>query len=316
MSGKRQFEKNFRGASVEGRDIQLQYDQLVHRMMDRYFNLFCSGHTIEGDCVTDELRRYIYLRFWYDGTICFFNIDEKLLGACKYAVSKYDMYNQPASILPTYINFDNQEIPLVPHGEQVVNRDVVVGWYQRNRCPVYEIVNSYCRQLADIEMTINTNVQLHKMPFVFNATEQGTATRVKQMLQGILNNQVSVGIATGDLEELTTLATNTPYIIDKLYTYKCDLENELKTYLGLNNSGVYQKQAHTLEAEVESSQQDVNDQQDNVDDELEELSKRVEKTLGKRITFRRREIQDDMQVEHMDRDKANGKEYRDDTDNH
>lgn len=308
---KRQFERRFAGASAFGNDNMIQYDNLVHRIEDKYFNLYCSSHEIIGDCVTDELRRYIYLRFWFDGTICFFNIpNTELLGACKYAVSKYDMYMQPASILPTYINADNKEIPLVPRKEQVVNKDVVLGYYQRNRCSVYELVHSYSVQLADIEMTINTNLQLHKMPFMITANDSQKKIQLTQTLQEILNNKVVVGVAEGELNEIQSISTAAPYIIDKLQTYKVDLENELKTYLGLNNNGQYQKASHTLEAEVESSQQDVNDMQDNVDDELAELSKRIKKTLGKDVTFKRREIPEDSQVEHMDREKMNGEAYQ------
>lgn len=310
---KRQFERRFAGASTFGNDNMIQYDNLVHRIEDKYFNLYCSSHEIIGDCVTDELKRYIYLRFWFDGTICFFNIpNTELLGVCKYAVSKYDMYMQPASILPTFINADNKEIPLVPRKEQVVNKDVVLGYYQRNRRSVYELVHSYSIQLADIEMTINTNLQLHKMPFMITANDSQKKIQLIQTLQEILNNKVVVGVAEGELNEIQSISTAAPYIIDKLQTYKVDLENELKTCLGLNNNGQYQKASHTLEAEVESSQQDVNDMQDNVDDELTELSKRIKKTLGKDVTFKRREIPQDNEVEHMGREKANGEAYKND----
>lgn len=313
MPNAKQFYGKFKGASIDKQDTSFQQLEIERRLEDKYFNLFCSSHKIEGNCVTDELRAYIYRRFWLDGTICFFNIkNTELLGACKYAVDQYDMYNEIATILPTYINGSNQIIPLVPHGKQVVNKDVVIGYYQRNRLPVIKIVRSYCEQLADIEMVINTNLQLHKLPFIFEATEPDSVNRLTKTIQKIVNNELVIGVAQGDASQINAVSSNTPYIIDKLYTYKCDLENELKTYLGLNNSGVYQKASHTLEAEVESSQQDVNDMLDNVDDELEELSKRVKKTLGKDIRFIARTIPDDAGVEHMDKDKKNGEAYQDD----
>ena len=172
------------------------------------------------------------------------------------------------------------------------------------------IVDSYVNQLADIEMCINTNLQTHKLPYLFNSTNPDVAARLQTLIQRILNNEVSVGIANGDLNDIQVLSTNTPYIIDKLYTYKCDLENELKTYLGLNNNGVYQKASHTLEAELESSQEDVNDMLDNIDDELNEFSKRIKATLGKDITFKRRAMPDEEEVPHMPREMQNGSAYK------
>lgn len=314
MANKRQFKRAFRGASTDSYDTQAQYNEIVSRMENKYYNLFCSSHEISGDAVSDELKRYMYRRFWQDGTICLFNIPHTdLVGGCQYAVSAYDMYNEPASVDPVYINPTTAAvIPLVPRGTQVVNKDVVLGWYQRNHKPMYEIVHSYCVQLADIEMVINTHLQAHKLPYLFNSTNQDTGRRLQNLIQRILNNEVAIGISTADLNDIQVFSTNTPYIIDKLYTYKCDLENELKTYLGLNNSGVYMKQSHTLEAEIESSHADVNDMLDNIDDELNEFAARAEKTLGKRITFTRRQMPDESEmVPHMPREMANGEAYKD-----
>lgn len=315
MANKRKFLRQFRGASTQHEDIENQFNTIVARLEQKYYNLFCSSHLIEGN-ITDELKRYIYKRFWTDGTVCLFNIKHTdLLGGCQYAVADYDMYSEPAAVNPIYINpTSKMVIPLVPRSKQVVNKDVVLGWYQRNHQPVYDMVHSYCVQLADIEMVINTNLNAHKLPYLFNSSNPDVAARLTALLQKVLNNEVVIGVAASDLNDIQILTSNTPYIIDKLYTYKCNLENELKTAMGLNNSGVFQKASHTLQAEIDSSHQDVNDFQDNFDDELSEFSKRVKDVLGRTITFKCREglAEDPNQVKHMDREEANGEAYRDD----
>lgn len=128
MAGKRQFKNNFKGASTNHIDVEKQYQEIVDRLENKYYNLFCSSHEIKGD-ISDELRRYMYRRFWIDGTICLFSIKHTdLLGGCQYAVSGYDMYNEPATVDPVYINPTTRVIiPLVPRGTQVVNKDVVLG---------------------------------------------------------------------------------------------------------------------------------------------------------------------------------------------
>jgi hypothetical protein len=297
---KKQFYSAFKGASVLPNENTEQYLQLVRNIEQQYFNLFCAAHLIKGDGITDELKRYMYKRFWLDGTICLFNINHTdLLGACQYAASAYDMYSEPAEVQPVYINpTTQQEIPLVPHKTLVVNKDCVIGWYQRNHMPMHQIVHKYAERIADIEMTINTNIQLHKIPFMFNSTDGQAAKRLKDALQSILNNQTVVGIAQADLEQISVLNMSPAYIVDKLQAYKVDLENELKTYLGLQNTGAYQK-GHILESEVESSRANTKQMQANFDDELQEFSKRVKDVLGKTITFECRQVESDI-VEHKD----------------
>ncbi len=313
--GIRQFKKKFKGASITSEDIMLQENEIIGRLVNKYYNLFCSSHIIEGEGVkdNDSLKRYIYRRFWKDGTICFFKIGNTgKLGACQYAPYEYNMYNDAEKVDCVYLTPSKQVIPLVPQGHMTVNKDVVLGWYQRNHKSVYKTVRSYCEQLADIEMAINTNLQVNKIPYMYNSKDKQTAESLKNVIQSIMNNETAIPVVEGETEDISVSNSSAPFIIDKLYTYKCDLENELKTYLGLNNSGTYQKASHTLEAEVESTQQDVNDMQDNVDDELNELSKRVKTTLGLDITFKRREIPNDQQVDHMDKDKMNGEAYQND----
>lgn len=42
--------------------------------------------------------------------------------------------------------------------------------------------------------------------------------------------------SVADFDNIKTLVNNNPYILDKLYSFKLERENELKTYLGIDNS--------------------------------------------------------------------------------
>lgn len=201
------------------------------------------------------------------------------------------MYQEPAKIQPIYVNPTSKvEIPLVPKHELVVNKDCVISYYQRNKKAVYYVVRDYAEQMADVMVCINMNLQLHKIPFVITAADQDTVKRIKHTLAMALSGGVAVTSAEGDLtKQLTVLNTQVPYLIDKLYTFYNNLENELKTYLGLSNTGTYNKQSHTLDSEVEASNTFTESMADNVDDCLTETSKQVKDVLGKTITFTKRE---------------------------
>lgn len=201
------------------------------------------------------------------------------------------MYHEAARVQPIYIDPTTKtEIPLVPKHELVVNKDCVISYYQRNKKAVYYVVRDYAEQMADVMVCINMNLQLHKIPFVITAADKDTVSRIKHTLAMALNGGIAVTSAEGDLtKQLTVLSTQVPYLIDKLYTFYNNLENELKTYLGLSNTGTYNKQSHTLDSEVEASQTFTDSMADNVDDCLTETSKQVNKVLGKTITFTKRE---------------------------
>lgn len=201
------------------------------------------------------------------------------------------MYHEPAKVQPIYIDPTTKtEIPLVPKHELVVNKDCVISYYQRNKKAVYYVVKDYADQMADVMVCINMNLQLHKIPFVITASDKDTVKRIKHTLSMALQGGVAVTSAEGDLtKQLTILNTQVPYLIDKLYTFYNNLENELKTYLGLSNTGTYNKQSHTLVSEVEASQSFTDSMADNVEDCLKETSQQIKEVLGKTISFIKRD---------------------------
>lgn len=296
---------------LDGANITEFANAISQRIVDKFYNLYCSSREIKSDSLTVEAKRYLYWRYWCDGRVCYFNIpNTNLLGLCQYAETAHDMYHETAKVQPIYVDPTSKTtIPLVPQHELVVNKDCVISYYQRNKKAVYYVVKDYADQMADVMVCLNMNLQLHKIPFVITAADEDTVKRVKHTLAMALGGGIAVTSAEGDINSLTSLNTATPYIIDKLYTFYCDLENELKTYLGLSNSGTYQKASHTLEAEMQSSLDFTAGMADNVTDCLEETSKQIKEVLGKTVTFTKREVSQD-QVDHMDREKANGEAYK------
>ena len=73
---------------------------------------------------------------------------------------------------------------------------------------------------------------------------------MEDIVERILNNELVVYSAVGDINKLQTLATTAPYLIDKLKSYQVSLENELLTILGIDNSGTQAKKAQMLVDEV------------------------------------------------------------------
>ena len=73
--------------------------------------------------------------------------------------------------------------------------------------------------------------------------------------------------------------------IDKLYTQKTNLENELNTFLGIDNIGNVEKKERLIKDEANSNNDIINDYSDSIGSNLEEGFKSVEKVLGYKVTI-------------------------------
>lgn len=293
MPNKRQFQRalgldsstdGFNVSELQGRAAIINY------YLNKYFNLYMSSYEVTGNCLTKQSRYYLLKKLYFNGTIAAWRIPHTdLIGFAPYSVQSWDMYDSPATI--SLINERNVSNLVIPDKPLIVDRDAVIGWYQRNHQPLYRVVRQYAEQLADVQMVINTNLQLHKMPWVVITDDEETAKRIKDCVRRIVNNDLAVYLNAADKNALSSLNTVTPYIIDKLYQYKVELENELKTYLGLDNSGNFEKKERMLVDEVNSQRATIDDSADNFTDELDELSDSIKQILQLDVRFKARQKQ-------------------------
>lgn len=206
--------------------------QLKTLLDNKYFNLWMSKYDSDLD---PEVYHYLFKEFYNVGTIGAFRVkhtDE--LGVAPYCTQTYNMYDYPETI--QFVNIRNS--PIVPKRTKIVNKDengAVIGWCQSNHKSIKFIVDRYIDRLLEVEMVINTNLQIHKMPFIVGINPEDKK-RAEDIIDRILNNEVCVFVDLNDLAMVKTLATNNQYIIDKLTEYKQTIECELLTYLGLDNS--------------------------------------------------------------------------------
>ena len=198
-------------------------------LTNKYFNYFMDSYIINGPA--PEANDYIMKQFWAVGTVASFPIkhtDE--IGFAPYATQKYNMYDFPEVV--QIIN--KKQLPFFPVGNQVVKKDVVIGWIQSNHKSINDIVNYYIDRLVTVEMVINTNLQVSKLPWLIGVTPTDIQ-KAQDIVDRILNDEPVIFADVDDLNMIKSVVTNTPYIIDKLYMYKTSIENELLTCLGLDN---------------------------------------------------------------------------------
>lgn len=254
-------------------DPTADFNKTVNMYRNKYYNLYRANYKWTG--LNYRQEDYIMKKFYGQGTVAAFKIkglDE--LGFCPWTMASWDMYD-----LPETVNLINERgVPFIPSTIQTVDKDVCLGYIQRNKKPLSMLVDWYIERIAQVEMVINTNLNLHKMPFLIPVDED--KTKIEDAIKRILNNELVLFVDGVDPSLFKAVATEAPYIIDKLHEYKVGLENELKTYLGVDNQGAVEKREQLQLDEVNAGNDEINDYANNFLDCLNEFCDQIKETLG------------------------------------
>lgn len=184
------------------------------------------------------------------------------------------MYDMPEQIT---LNNPNGS-PLVPYTVQVVDEDVVLGWIQSNHHSIRTMVDWYIDRIAQVELVINTNLMLQKMPYVIPVDPE-TKDKVNDLVDRILNDELIITVENVDVALLKALSTQAPYIIDKLRNYQKDIESDLKTFLGINNPGENKIEQLQM-SETNANNAEIGQHAKDFENNLKAFCERVKETLG------------------------------------
>jgi len=249
-----------------------KFDSAVHNLRNKYYNLYRSQFQWTG--LNYRQEDYIMKEFWAKGTVAAFKIMDGEIGFAPWTMQSWDMYALPETV----ILINQMGSPLVPNTTQIVDKDVVLGYIQSNKKPLKEIVDWYIDRIAQVEMVISTNLELHKMPFII-PIEEAKKTKARDLINRLLNNEIVIFMDEEDPQLFKAVQTEAPYIIDRLNDYKKTLEGELKTVLTINNPGEYKVEQLQL-SEVNANNEEINDTQNDYISHLQSFCERIGETLG------------------------------------
>ena len=140
-------------------------------------------------------------------------------------------------------------------------------------------VMEYARRIANIERTIDTNVNGQKTPVLITCKDNQKLTLKNVILQAMGNEPVIYGYKNLDSDSLNVLKLDVPYIADKLNSLKKEYYNECLTYLGISNVNE-QKKERLLTDEVERNQGGINAQKFTRLDSRKEACEQINKMFG------------------------------------
>ena len=273
----------------------------------KYYNLFQGAYRIKdkstGEYIDENIQEFILRRFWSMGKIASFivggtkktetdiELEEMRMEKSKelnvndypdgmpaftdFAPRTYNIYDWP--IVVNLIQ--SRGAKFIPNTPQNVNQDCVIGYCQKNKLPVRTIVEFYVARITDVEMTIRQQLNAHKVPYLI-AVSPENEEKMKALFEKIQNDDDVLYLSANEVEALKVLATGTNFIIDKLYAQKQAYENELLTYLGIDNLGQLQKKEHFVVDEVNSNNELIKDSSDCFVVCVNDFFKRCEDYLG------------------------------------
>lgn len=110
--------------------------------------------------------------------------------------------------------------------------------------------------MMEVERCIRANINHQKFPWFIETTPNNKVTMQKLFEQVDNLEPVIFGNKDLNIENSNAILTTTPYVADKLNQYKYELEREILTFFGLNNS--FEKKERLLVDEVNSNNDYIN----------------------------------------------------------
>ena len=269
------------------KEVLTSFAQTKNFIVNKYYNLFMNAYEIEG--VDYEQKDFILKKFWSEGHIATFKLEgtegatdhpQGLLVFTDFAPTQYNIYDAP--IACTLIN--TRGVRFIPATPQKVNKDVVLGYAQRNKKPIYFIVEYFAKKIALTESAIQMNILAQKCPWLLGTTPDNKE-KMEKFYGDLLDDTNGLFIDAQTLDNIKTLITGAPYTIDKLYAHSKSLENDLREYLGFNNLGVQEKKEHLVNIEIEANNEVTESSSATFLDCMNEFADKVGKFLDYNINF-------------------------------
>lgn len=226
----------------------------------KFYNAFASlvewGGYLEKD---DETRDEITSLFWDYGSFIFYpsfyadinlsavqakqvldEVGARSFVATSYAVQGVNVYNKPSvfnPIIDSPVKRQRANVKLYNYVDCVLCYLDPFSVHRGHGVGLWSLLEPKINQMINAEMTIFTNIILHKVPYeIF--TEEENKNAVASVLNQLFNDEIAV-FATGiDPNMIKPFNNAIPEVYLNLYGYVRSLENEVYSLLGLDNGAV------------------------------------------------------------------------------
>ena len=178
-------------------------------------------------------EKYVEQLLFNYGQAIFFR-DPSMSYMCLQADNGADMnvYGEPLGWWATGYNY---------HKYYDTDKCVIIS-NNKLRIPTVNFITFYANKLTEAERTMDVNVKACKTPFIF-ACDDKDVLSFKQIFAKVDGNEPAIYADRGlNLDSLQVFQTGVKFLGNELQDYKHTVENELLTFLGVNNTPVDKKE--------------------------------------------------------------------------
>lgn len=170
------------------------------------------------------------------------------------------------------------------------------------RLSTHDIVMFYVNKITEAERTMDVNVKACKTPYIIACDDKDVLT-FKRIFQLIDGNVPAIYADKGlNLDALNVLQTNVKFMGNDIMDYKKSVENELLTFLGLDNLAVDKKERVNL-SEANSNNEMTRSFADLQLESRKLACERINAMYGLNVSVKRREVEEDVaNMEHNEND--------------
>ncbi len=159
------------------------------------------------------------------------------------------------------LNINNEPTTVITTGYNYIKTFKYMSEQHKNKCqlilnndlgkPNKEYIEYYSQKMYEVDRVIRANINQQKYPW-FIPCEPKLKNTIKAMFDKVDNLEpLILADKTIISDGIQVLTTSTPYVADKLNEYKYELEREILTFFGLNNT--FEKKERLLTNEVDSN---------------------------------------------------------------
>ena len=231
--------------------------------------------------------RYIEEMLYDNGECAMF--DHPDLGLCILRSSSREnlnIYGEPTKL--TLTGFNEHRTVMTDECVRIMNNDLAL--------PTLPNIVYYAKRMAEIDDIIMQNLRQQRVPYLF-ATDENNSFSMKTLYDKIYQGEPAIFVdkemLNGQPENIMVIPTAAPYLVDKLQIQKQEMERELLTFLGINNT--LEKKERLLEDETNSNNQFIKMSSDIGFKQRLLACEQINQMFGLQVTVR--ETQDDFESE-------------------
>lgn len=178
---------------------------------------------------------YIELALFENACAVYFN-DEVVGDLCLDCITSgnFDVYGNPVR-RRAYSRYNHYQ-------KQLTQKDSVIIWNNLMRTNSIVTVYMFALRLYNLDRIIDVNTNAQKTPVLIQGTEQQRLTLMNLYKEYNGNQPFIFGDKNLDLNSISALKTDAPYISDKIYELKSNIWNEALTVLGISNVNTHKKE--------------------------------------------------------------------------